>query len=284
MADGQRRLAVCSWSLEPGNPNDLVEKMAACGINAVQLALDPIRRGEWKNDNTQETLNRAGITIISGMMTTKGENYATLESIKKTGGVRSDATWEENLAAAHSNAQLAKQLGLTLVTLHAGFLPHDPHDPLRQTMLKRLAAIATVFGEEGIQVGFETGQESAETLLCVLEELHTLQQPTHPPIGVNFDPANMILYGMGNPIQALKKLAKHVVQIHIKDAIPTTTSGTWGSEVPAGQGSVDWDTFFKVYEQTNLDCNLVIEREAGTNRIRDISTAAKMIRTHLNQE
>ncbi len=279
MADGIGQIAVCSWSLGPSGPDDLVEKLAACGINAVQLALDPIRRRDWDENRTTDAFKHAGITIVSGMMTTMGEDYSTLESIKQTGGVRPDETWEENLAAAKDNAQLARRLGLNLITLHAGFLPHAKDDPIRRVMLDRLSRIAAVFGEAGVQVGFETGQESAETLLGVLDELHALQDPTHPRIGVNFDPANMILYGMGDPIEALSQLANHVVQIHIKDALPTTTPGTWGSEVPAGQGNVDWNAFFRVYQQAGLGCDLVIEREAGTTRVDDIRHAVDLIRS-----
>jgi sugar phosphate isomerase/epimerase len=259
-------------------PGDLTMRILDCGLSAVQIALDPYRTARISEEADTNSLCDGGIDMVSGMMAMKGEDYSTLESIQRTGGVRLDEHWAENLAAANANADLAKSLRLQLVTFHAGFLPHDPRDPERARMLERLSAIAEAFGSRGIRVGLETGQESAETLLGVLADLRARGVKN---LGVNFDPANMILYGMGNPIEALRRLAPHVVQIHIKDAIPTKVPGTWGEEVPAGTGVVDWPAFFKVYRDTSLACDLVIEREAGDDRVADIRRAASLVREHL---
>jgi L-ribulose-5-phosphate 3-epimerase len=201
----------------------------------------------------------------------KGEDYSTLDSIRATGGVRPDATWEDNLEAAETNADLAERLRLPVVTFHAGFLPHDESDAERARLLDRLGRMAEVFGSRGVRVAFETGQESAETLLGVLAELPG-------SAGVNFDPANMILYGMGDPIDALRRLAPRVLQIHIKDAEPTPIAGTWGREAAAGAGSVPWQDFFAVYRDAGMSCDFVIEREAGGSRITDVRAAASLVR------
>jgi L-ribulose-5-phosphate 3-epimerase len=264
-------LAVCSWSLQPTGPADLAAKVRDCGLDAIQLALDPIRSGQWNEAETARALADEGITALSAMMATKGEDYTTLDTIKSTGGVRPDATWPDNLQAAKANADLAARLGLKLVTLHAGFLPHRPADPERARMLDRLRQIVGAFNARGVAVAFETGQESADTLLGVLAEV--------PGARINFDPANMILYAMGDPIESLRKLAPHVAQIHIKDANPTPTPGAWGSEAPAGSGAVDWDAFFAAYRTAGLRCDLVIEREAGEQRVADVRTAAALVRT-----
>ncbi len=282
-------LGVCSWSLQPTSPADLVDKLRATGLSSVQLALDPIRTGQMDEAETIARLRKANITIRSGMMGTKGEDYTTLESIKRTGGVRPDDTWPANLAAAEHNADLAARLGLTLVTFHAGFLPHDREDAERRTLIDRLRTIAAVFARRGVRIGFETGQETAATLLDVLDELggmptrysaRACPAPASTP-GVNFDPANMILYNMGDPIEALDALAPHIVQIHIKDATPTHTAGEWGSEVAAGSGAVDWPTFFATIKKHNLDVDLMIEREAGGSRIDDIRAAAALVQRFL---
>jgi L-ribulose-5-phosphate 3-epimerase len=251
---------------------DLAQTAASCGVEGVQLALDPLRTGHWGTRETVTALEAAGLRILSGMMATKGEDYSTLDSIRTTGGVRLDEHWDENLAAARANASLARRLGLTLVTLHAGFLPHDPHDPLRATMLERLRRLIGTFAEQGVTVGLETGQEDAHTLLSVLHELRA-----QPP-RVNFDPANMILYGMGDPVAALRVLAPHVAQVHIKDAIAATQPGAWGAEVPAGTGQVDWPTFFDIVRTLPDSVPLIIEREAGDHRLEDVQTARRLIR------
>ncbi|MFG0330202.1 MAG: sugar phosphate isomerase/epimerase family protein [Phycisphaerales bacterium] len=265
------RLGVCSWSLRPDSPADLVAKVRETGLDAIQLALDPIRSGAWSYDETVATLRDSGITILSGMMGMAGEDYTSLDSIKRTGGVRPDATWPANLAATNGNAELAKRLEIPLVTFHAGFIPHDTRDSEHTKMIERLRKIAGAFDRHGVRVAFETGQETADTLLAALDELE------RPEVGVNFDPANMILYGMGDPVEALRRLAPRVAQIHIKDANPSKLPQTWGSEVVVGTGAVDWPAFFEVVRDERIDCDLVIEREAGDSRVADIIAARKLV-------
>ncbi len=244
------------------------------------------------------TLQHAGIEIRSGMMAMSGEDYSTLESIERSGGVRPDEHWEANLSAAGENARLARELGIGLVTFHAGFLPRERSDPLRKVMIERLRAVVDLFADRGVRVAFETGQETVETLLDALDELD------RPGVGVNFDPANMILYGAGDPVAGLRKLAleplsdgrasvpasgsvrppwptsgshQRVQQIHIKDAVAATTPGTWGSEVSVGAGEVDWPAFFGATRESQLTCDLMIERESGPNCVADIRRARKLV-------
>lgn len=265
-------LAVCSWSLQPSTPRDLVKKINECGLSGVQLALDPIRTGQWDEIETVALLDGAGIEIVSGMMATAGEDYTTLETIRQTGGVRPDHTWAENLAAARRNAELAARIGINLVSFHAGFIPHHPADPEWSKLISRLQDIADVFHGCGVRVALETGQENARTLL---EALAAVDRAS---VGINFDPANMILYNMGDPVEALGMLASRVEQIHIKDAQPTAVPGQWGSEVPAGCGVVDWEAFFGIVRDRLPDCDLVIEREVGDERVKDVMAAAKLVR------
>lgn len=269
------RIGACSWSLQPASPSELAQRLQAVGVNAVQLALDPLRTGAWPIHQTIELLHAAGIEIRSGMIGMQGEDYSTLEAIRRTGGLRPDEHWQANLRAVHSSATIARQLGIGLVTLHAGFLPHERSDPARRVMLDRLRTVIDVFAAQGVRVGLETGQETADTLLDVLAELE------RPGLGVNFDPANMILYGMGEPVAALRKLAPRVAQIHVKDAVATQQPGTWGREVPVGTGQVDWPAFFAVLREARLTCDLMIEREAGTERIADMRHAYQFVLRHL---
>jgi L-ribulose-5-phosphate 3-epimerase len=268
------RLGVCSWSLRAKGPEDLAEKVRSCGLRGVQLALGPIASGEWDLGRTTRALGAAGVGVLSGMLAFKGEDYSTLESIRASGGVRPDGAWEVNLGAARAVAEVARRAEIRLVTFHAGFLPHDEADPARRVMLDRLARVADDFGSRGVAVALETGQESAATLVGVLGELDRMGCD---PVGVNFDPANMILYGMGEPVTALEALARHVRQIHVKDAVPTEVAGTWGAERPVGTGAVDWARFFAVVSERLPRVNLVIEREGGEGREPDVRRARAVI-------
>jgi sugar phosphate isomerase/epimerase len=261
------RLAVCSWSLRPDSPDTLARQLLELQVPRVQLALDPMRDTPAIWGRTAEVFRARGIRIVSGMFGTVGEDYSTLETIKATGGILPDATWEQNWKNIQAVAGIAAGLGLKLVTFHAGFLPHETSDPRYARLHERITQIARLFAASGIDLGFETGQESADTLAAFLQQLG------QPNIGVNFDPANMILYAKGDPIAALRVLNPWLLQCHIKDAVQTAVPGTWGQEVPTGTGQVDWAAFFQTLASTGYQGNLCIEREAGEQRLADIRTA-----------
>jgi len=271
-------LAVCSWSLRPDDPAALAEAVRAAGLSAVQLALDPVVDDQATWGEAIAVLRGAGLEIASGMMEPAGEDYATLESIRRTGGFRPDETWERNLQRAGVLAELAAGAGIDLVTTHAGWFPDDDGDPLWSTVIERVRAIADAFGDRGVRLALETGQESAPCLQRFLEDLE------RPSVGVNFDPANMLLYGTGDgtgdPIPALEMLAPRVAQLHVKDAVPAAEPGQWGRETPAGEGSVDWAAFLAVVERALPDRRLVIEREGGDRRLEDVRTARAMLGAH----
>lgn len=265
------RIGVCSWSLKPQSPEDLVEQLRATGLECVQLALGPLLSGQWKTDVLRAACKKAKIEILSGMMAMQGEDYTSLASIQATGGVRPDKHWKQNLETARAAAKLAHELELPLVTFHAGFLPESRSDPERTKMVERLRILADVFHEQKLELGLETGQESAAVLVEVLARID------RPNIGVNFDPANMILYGKGEPVAALKRLGRDVLQAHIKDARASHKKGRWGTEVVVGTGEVDWRAFLAHIRALPQTVDLVIEREAGETRIEDIKKARALL-------
>jgi len=265
------RLAVCSWSLQPKHPQDLLAKLAACGLRRVQLALDPLRQSPQLWSQTDSLFRQNQISIVSGMFACVGEDYSTPQTIRLTGGLAPDATWEQNRQNIQETVALAARLGLNLVTFHAGFLPPRETDPDYAKMLHRLAEVAGRFAPAGISLGLETGQETAPALAALLQKLD------RPNLGVNFDPANLVLYNQGDPIAALRVLAPWIRQVHIKDGLRPKAAGVWGEEVAAGRGEVDWPAFFATLRQGNFAGNFVIEREAGDRRIPDIIAARQVV-------
>ncbi|HXK09379.1 MAG TPA: TIM barrel protein [Vicinamibacteria bacterium] len=266
------RLAVCSWSLEPASIDDLLKKLAPTGLRRVQIALDPLREnkgGAWSDAAAKASAQ--GVTFVSGMMGTIGEDYTTLDSIRRTGGVVPDATWADNWKNIQRDAEIAAGLGVKLVTFHAGFLPHEETDPSSAKLQDRVRRIADLFQSKGITLGMETGQEVADTLALFLRRLG------HKGVGVNLDPANIILYDKGDPVAAVRTLGPWIKQCHVKDAVRTRVPGTWGEEVVLGTGQIDWKAFFKALSGVGFTGNLCIEREAGTERVADIKTAREYV-------
>ena len=262
-----QRLAVCSWSLRPASPQDLVAQLKTIGLSRVQLALDPLRESPAVWGQTAALFREHGLTIVSGMFGCVGEDYSTLDSIRRTGGLTPDATWDQNWRNMQDTLRIARDLEVKLIAFHAGFLPHEESDPNCAKMRDRLARVADLFASGGIDLSFETGQETAGTLLDCLQKLK------RPNVGVNFDPANMILYDKGEPVQALGVLGAYVRGIHVKDARRTKVPGTWGEEVVVGTGEVNWQAFFATLGRFKFAGDLCIEREAGEQRVADIRAA-----------
>ena len=141
-------------------------------------------------------------------------------------------------------------------------------------MLETLARAADLAGKSGVTLAFETGQETAELLDATLAELGS------PNLKVNFDPANMLLYDMGDPIKAVELLAPNIRSVHVKDARRPRTKGQWGEEVPLGEGEVDIRRFIKTLKSVGYQGPLVVEREVGdqAGRVRDVARGLDFLR------
>ena len=269
-------LGVCSWSFQ--KPLDVVAaEMKKLGITRIHLALQPFLEGGSRHGAAEgkAALDRIKARLASGewklsatMIGFPQEDYTTLDSIKKTGGIVPDDVWEANKKIVRAGAKLSAELKAPVLTMHAGFL--DESDPVAlKKYTERVKFIVDTCGEAGVPVAFETGQETAADLAKFL--------PTVPGAGVNFDPANMILYGKGNPVEAVCALAPWIRHVHLKDAVQTKKPGTWGTEVPWGDGEVDAPRFLAELKAVGYKGNFAIEREGGNDRTGDIALAAKRL-------
>jgi sugar phosphate isomerase/epimerase len=218
--------------------------------------LDAVRAQDWM--------------ITSTMIDFPQEDYSTLDTIKVTGGVVPDSHWAQNRDRFLKAVDLTSQLGVKYLSMHAGFID-ESDETQAEKMTERIRWLADAAQDRGVMLLLETGQETARELLHFLEELD------HNSVGVNFDPANMILYGKGNPIEAVRVLSSWIRHLHIKDAVRATRAGTWGSEVPWGDGQVGVAAFLGVLDEVGFDGAMAIEREAGDDRIGDIRLAVQRL-------
>lgn len=274
-AQNAEQIGVCSWSLQATGPQDLAAKVNTLGLKRVQLGLTPHRDDPGTWEGTQQILAESGIQIVSGMFSTIGEDYSTPAAIRETGGVVPDQHWAENLELAKAAADLARELGLKQVSTHAGFLPHDPADPAFDKLSGRVAELAGLFAADGASLLLETGQESAATLL---EFLNEMAKRGATNVTVNFDPANMLLYDMDEPTEALRQLVSRVEQVHVKDANRTTVKGDWGEEVVVGTGQVDWVAFVRILAEADFEGSYIFEREAGDDRVGEIAKGIETLK------
>lgn len=260
-------VSVCSWSLQT-DVGGVAQAMKDLGLEHVHLAVGPAL-----GDGGQEYLEAVRAqdwTISCTMIGFPQEDYSTLDRIKVTGGIVPDDTWESNRKMVIKALDVTAGLGVKYLSMHAGFI--DESDKAHAAKItKRIETLADAAAERGVMFLLETGQEAAAELAHFLERLD------HNFVGVNFDPANMILYNKGNPIQAVRTLAPWIRHLHVKDALRTKEPGTWGQEVPWGDGEVGVAEFLNVLAEVGFEGAMAIEREAGDNRFGDIKLAIERL-------
>jgi len=194
------------------------------------------------------------ITVVFGGFA--GESYADIPTCVRTVGLVPPETRADRVREMKEIADFARLLGVDAVGLHLGFVPHDPADPLRAEVLAVTRDICDHCKQNGQRFHLETGQESADTLLQFLGDVE------RDNLLVNFDPANMILYGSGDPIEALRKVGRYVRSVHCKDGKWAARPGQeWGAEVPLGEGDVGMENFLRTLKEVGYQGPLTIERE-----------------------
>ena len=274
------RIGVCSWSYQ--RPlREVADEMAKIGVKGIDLALTPFVAPDGRHgvEEGEEALAFAKAQFASGawrlfatMISFPQEDYSTLETIRKTGGVVPDDCWPRNREIAAAAAELSGTLGAPYMLFHAGFL--DESNPAAYAAyVERVSFVRDVCARAGVQLILESGQETAEDLARFLRDV--------PGLYVNFDPANMILYGKGRPMEALETLVPWIRKIHVKDADATAVPGTWGTERPWGEGQVGGAAFIDALNGLGFTGNLTIEREGGDDRVGDIARAAARLREGL---
>ena len=201
-------------------------------------------------------LAEAGITITAVFGGFEGESYADIPTVSKTVGLVPPETRAARTQEMKEIADFARTLGVDVVALHLGFVPHDTSDPLYAEVLDVTRDVCDHCQANGQHLHLETGQETADALLQFIGDVG------RDNLAINFDPANMILYGTGEPIEALKKVGGYVRSVHCKDATWAANPGQeWGAEVPLGEGDVGMETYLRTLDELGYDGPLTIERE-----------------------
>lgn len=227
------------------------------GIRTIQLHAP--HRGSRTPENAEKFLARLeelGIELTAVFGGFDGESYADIPTVVETVGLVPRDTREARLKEMKEICDFARLLGCDVVALHLGFVPHDKNDPLYREVIEVTRALCDHATENDQSVHLETGQETADGLLQFIADTE------RDNLFINFDPANMILYGTGQPIEALKKVGKFVRSVHCKDGTWSDKPGeTWGKEVPLGEGQVDMEAYLKTLLEIGYRGPLTIERE-----------------------
>ena len=259
-----------------GVPLDVAKELGVPTVHVHSPHLES--RSEQTAEGFLAATQEAGVTITCLFAGFDGESYASIDETKRTVGLVPHETRESRTTEFGEIAAFGRLLGCPVMGMHIGFVPERGSDDYRD-LVSQAQGILDSLAAHDQRLHLETGQETAAHLIDFLDDVD------RPNLGVNFDPANMILYGTGDPIEALRQLGSRVGSVHCKDATWADGSvrGTqWGQEVPLGDGDVGLERYLQTLHEIGYTGPLTIERELPEDREaqkRDIGTALGRLQT-----
>jgi sugar phosphate isomerase/epimerase len=268
--------------LEPGilfwTDRDDLATIRGFGVNTGQLGvpgsmtLDDAAAAKWKR-----ALDDAGFKIVTIVAAYEGEDYGDIPTVQRTVGFIPPATRDAREQRTLAVSDFAARLGVPSIACHVGFVPEDAGATEYRAVRDVVRRICDHAAGHGQTFALETGQERAEVLLAFIRDVD------RPNLRINFDPANLILYGTGEPIEALRTLGPLVASVHCKDGDwpPKDQPGTLGKERPLGKGSVGVERFVRTLIEVGYRGPLVVERETENQaeRLQDIGEAVALLRS-----
>lgn len=258
--------------LEEG-PEHAIDKVHSLGFPTCQVSC---WRAEHLADAVAQRLREAaaqkGVTISTIWAGLPGRHVWDFIEGPTTIGLVPEATRAERLAVLKRSAEFASKVGVPSITTHVGFIPENPTDPHYQPVVAALKEIAEYCAKLGLGFWFETGQETPITLLRTIHDIGT------DNLGINLDPANLLMYGKANPVDALDVFGAYVRGVHAKDGEYPTNGRQLGVEKPLGEGRVNFPALLAKLKTLGFSGALTIEREiSGPQQIADIQKAKAML-------
>lgn len=260
------------------NPERVLEHVKSLSFDNIQVGAPSDRFFESpEREDLKRLTDGSGVEITTMFVTFPEEDYSSIQRIHDTGGFVLREYREKRTEYAKRVAELASFLGIPQIAAHLGFIPEDREDPDYQDLVTRVRQIADVCKTHGLTFSFETGQEKAITLVQFIKDVD------RDNIRVNFDPANMILYGSGDPLEALELVGPYIGGVHGKDGVwadPDKRGKEWGTEVPLGEGDAQWEKIIVKLKEIGYTGSITIEREIpGEQQIIDIKKARAFLET-----
>ena len=262
------------WAKE--NARETLQDVKSYGVRAGQLGFPGELDLAGKDEPWSNALKSEQFTATTAVCSYVGEDYADIPTVQRTVGLVPAATRQERVARTKAVADVAAKLQIKSVACHIGFVPHDRNTALYTEIRDVARDICDHCAKHDQAFTLETGQEPAAVLL---QFIHDVDRPN---LKINFDPANMILYGTGDPIEALGVLKDHVLSVHCKDGDwpPQGKPGALGTERPLGEGAVGMPRFIEKLKEIGYTGVLSVEREEldQVKRAADVRSAVALLK------
>ena len=267
------------WAKEDARKT--LEEVKSFGVRAGQLGFGGDLSLDGAGERWDEALTAEHFTAITAVCSYLGEDYTDVPTVQQTVGLVPRTPQAERVERTKTVSDVAKELGIESVACHIGFVSHDFGSTAYSTIRDVARDICDHCGANGQSFTLETGQEPAKVLLQFIEDVK------RPNLNINFDPANMILYGTGDPVEALGVLGQYVVSVHCKDGDwpPIDKPEALGVEKALGEGSVDLPAFLSKLKEIGYRSVLSIEREEKDEKKKadDIRKAITLLKSLTGQ-
>jgi len=248
------------------DPNDAIAKVHDLGLPTCQVFVDEI--DSVLAGRLRQALDKYQTEATSLVVGGPGKEVWDFYDGPLTIGLVPRETRELRIAHIKKASDFAKQCGIDALQTHCGFIPENANDPIYKETIAAMHEVVAYCKRNGQNFRYETGQETPITLVRAIQDVGLDNQ------GVNFDLANLILYGKANPVDAIELLAPYIQGIHAKDGLWPTNPRKLGEEVPIGKGKVDFPRIIARLKEINYRGAVTIEREiSGPQQVEDVRAA-----------
>jgi sugar phosphate isomerase/epimerase len=245
------------------DPDSGMAKVHELGLPTCQVFVDEIE--PELAGRLRQALEKSGIEATSLVVGGPGQEVWDFYKGPLTIGLVPRETRDARIAHIKKASDFAKLCGIAAVQTHCGFIPENPNDPVYKETVTAMREVSGYCKRNGQNFRYETGQETPITLVRAIQDVGLDNQ------GVNFDLANLILYGKANPVDAIELLGPYVQGIHAKDGLWPTNPRELGQEVPIGKGKVDFPRIIRRLKELNYRGAVTIEREiSGAQQVEDV--------------
>ena len=270
------RFGICSWSIDR---HDVLRAIAIAGRD---LQSPVIQIGFFTASTLRDAdatairhaAAEANIEIVANFIAFEGEDYSSIATITQTGGFMPDEPFQERLALTEEAAALTSNLDCNRLATHIGTVPEDESSADYAKLVGRVREAADRVAARGVRLLIETGRESAAKFLAFMEKVDRTN------VGINFDPANFVMFGTDDPARAVAKLLPAVEAVHLKDATISKKPGEeYGRYATLGLGDASIPRVVNKLRLAGYDGPLLIERGGGTGEIGELRAAADFLRS-----
>jgi sugar phosphate isomerase/epimerase len=252
----------------------MIKKAADLGLQGCQLACwEPDLYTDKASDEVVAACDEFNIEINTVFAGAPGRMVWDFYEGPLTIGIVPIENREVRVNGLIAGADFAKKIGVSSIMTHVGFIPEDPNSDLYKDVVENLKRVCAYCADLGLEFWFETGQETPVTLLRTIEDVGA------DNMGINMDPANLVMYGKANPVDALDVIGRYVRGVHAKDGLYPTDGKNLGPETAMGEGKVDFPVLItRLKNEFGFTGHLTIEREiTGPQQIEDIKKAKEIL-------